>query len=164
LIPVGLRVSQVNRGRLEAAEARRLLWDGIYRKQLMVNYAGHGSVDLWRGNLLTDADAATLGNEHLPVFVMMTCLNGYFDDPGLDSLGESLLKAEHGGAVAVWASSGMTLPFEQTAMNQQLYRLLFQGGDNPLFGDVTRKAKLAIRDNDVRRTWILLGDPTMRPR
>jgi Peptidase family C25 len=165
LIPVGLRISQVNRGRLEAAEARRLLLDGIHRKQLIVNYAGHGSVDLWRGNLLTGADAATLGNnDHLPVFVMMTCLNGYFDDPGLDSLGESLLKAERGGAVAVWASSGMTLPFEQAAMNQQLYRLLFQGGDSPLFGDVTRKAKLAIRDSDVRRTWILLGDPTMRPR
>jgi len=165
LIPVGLRVSQVNRGRLEAAEARRLLLDGIYRKQLMVNYAGHGSVDLWRGNLLTNADAAALRNaEHLPVFVMMTCLNGYFDDPGLDSLGESLLKAEQGGAVAVWASSGMTLPFEQAAMNQQLYRLLFQDSSNPLFGEVTRKAKLAIRDSDVQRTWILLGDPTMRLR
>jgi hypothetical protein len=108
LIPGELRVSQVNRGRLEAAEARRLLLDGIHRKQLIVNYAGHGSVNLWRGNLLTNADAATLGNaEHLPVFVLMTCLNGYFDDPGLDSLGESLLKAEQGGAVAVWASSGM---------------------------------------------------------
>ena len=31
---------------------------------------------------------------------MMTCLKGYFQDAALDSLGESLLKAE-GGAVAV---------------------------------------------------------------
>jgi hypothetical protein len=54
------------------------------------------------------------------------------------------------------------LPYEQATMNQQLYRLLFQGSGNPLFGEVTRKAKLAIRDNDIRRTWILLGDPTMR--
>ncbi len=46
---------------------------------------------------------------HLSVFVMMTCLNGYFDDPALESLAESLLKAERGGAVAVWSSSGMTI-------------------------------------------------------
>jgi cytochrome c oxidase cbb3-type subunit 2 len=40
---------------------------------------------LWSGSLLTGADAQALTNsERLPVFVMMTCLNGYFDDPVLD--------------------------------------------------------------------------------
>ena len=29
-------------------------------------------------------------------------------------------------------------------------------------GGSTMKAKAAISDTDVRRTWILLGDPTMR--
>jgi len=68
---------------------------------------------------------SSANGERLPVFVMMTCLNGYFDDPALDSLGEALLKGGNGGAVAVWASSGMTRPEEQALMNQQLYRLLF---------------------------------------
>ena len=54
---------------------------------------------------MTNEEALGLRNEHLSMFVMMTCLNGYFQDPVLDSLAESLLKAEHGGAVAVWASS-----------------------------------------------------------
>ncbi len=84
-----------------------------------MNYAGHGSVNQWRGNLLTNDDALALSNEHLTMFVMMTCLNGYFQDPALDSLGESLMKAEGGGAVAVWASSGMTLPTNQTLLNQR---------------------------------------------
>lgn len=162
LIPDEWRVSQVNRGRLEAAEARRLLLDGIHRKQLIVNYAGHGSVNLWRGNLLTNEDVAALNNDHLPLFVMMTCLNGYFDDPGLDSLGESLLKAERGGAVAVWASSGICLPNEQAVMNAELYGLLFGAGGNTLrLGEAVRRAKASAGDADVRRTWILLGDPTM---
>jgi hypothetical protein len=55
---------------------------------------------------------------------MMTCLNGYFHDAALDSLGESLIKAERDGAVAVWPSSGMTMPTDQALINQELYRLL----------------------------------------
>lgn len=61
----------------------------------------------------------------LPVFVMMTCLNGYFHDAALDSLAESLMKAEHGGAVAVWASTGMTSPMEQSVLNKRLYELFY---------------------------------------
>jgi hypothetical protein len=164
LIPASLHVSQINRGRLEAAEAKRLLIDGINRKQLIVNYAGHGSVDLWRGNLLTGVDAAGLQNgDHLSVFVLMTCLNSYFDDPGLDSLGEALLKAERGGAVAVWGSSAMVLPGEQAAVNQELYRLLFgTEGSGLRLGETMRRAKRATSNRDVRRTFLLLGDPTMR--
>ena len=55
---------------------------------------------------------------------MMTCLNGYFHDAALDSLGERLIKAERVGAVAVCASSGMTMPTDQALINQELYRLL----------------------------------------
>jgi len=98
----------------------------------------------------------------LSLFVMMTCFNGYFKDASLDSLGESLLKAERGGAAAVWASSGMTMPDMQSVMNQQAYRLIYGG---PLtVGEATARAKAAVTNIDVRRTWILLGDPTMRLR
>jgi hypothetical protein len=92
--------------------------------------------------------------------VMMTCLNGYFQDAALDSLAESLLKAD-GGAVAVWGSSGMTTPDIQSILNQQAYRMIFNG--TPLtIGEATARAKAAAVSGDVRRTWILLGDPTTR--
>ena len=35
------------------------------------------------------------------------------------------MKAERGGAIAVWASSAMTLPSGQLPLNQQLYKLIF---------------------------------------
>ena len=127
----------------------------------MINYAGHGSVNQWRENLLVNEDATQMNNVNLSLFVMMTCLNGYFDDPALDSLSESLLKAERGGAVAVWASTGMTPPSEQAAMNQELYRQVF-GNRSTRLGDAAGSAKAAITDADVRPTWVLLGDPTMR--
>jgi hypothetical protein len=164
LIPDNLRITQVNRGRLDPEMARRSLFEALYRKQFLVNYVGHGSVNQWRGNLLTNDDALALRNEHLPMFVMMTCLNGYFHDPALDSLGESLMKAEGGGAIAVWASSGMTLPTDQTLLNQELYRLLFDRGRAMTIGEAVMRAKAASNDTDVRRTWILLADPAMKLR
>ena len=106
---------------------------------------------------MTNADS-------LAVFVMMTCLNGYFDDPALDSLGESMMKAGKGGAVAVWSSSGMSTPSDQARMNQQLYRSIFAAEGSIPLGDAIRQAKSAISDVDIRRTWVLLGDPTMKLR
>jgi hypothetical protein len=48
-------------------------------------------------------------------------------------------------------------------MGQQLFQLLYSGASMTL-GDATRQAKLATNDIDVRRTWILFGDPTMKIR
>jgi hypothetical protein len=163
LIPGNLRITRVNRGRMEPEKAKNCLLEAIYRKQFLVNYVGHGSVDLWRGELLRNEEAVGLRNEHLPLFVMMTCLNGYFEDPALDSLGEALLKAE-GGGVAVWASSGMTLPHEQALVNQELFRLLFDGSSSLSIGEAVMRAKSKSISVDVRRTWVLLGDPSMRPK
>lgn len=167
LLPSSLRVEEIDRGRLDPATAKQRLIEGINRGPLVVNYAGHGNADQWRGDLLTNNDPVGLANSERPAFfVMMTCLNGYFQDPLLDGLAESLIKVERGGAVAVWASSGMTMPNEQWLMNQQLYRLLFGGssvGAPPMtLGEAVVRAKSSIGDQDIRRTWILFGDPTMR--
>ncbi|HSO75215.1 MAG TPA: C25 family cysteine peptidase [Blastocatellia bacterium] len=101
---------------------------------------------------------------HLLLFVMTTCLNGYFHDPALDSLAESLMKAPKGGAVAVFASSGMTGPAGQAAINREMFGLIFRSSaieGRPLtFGEATLRARKAVGDIDVRRTYILFGDPT----
>jgi hypothetical protein len=162
LVPGNIRVESVTRG-ADLAASRRDLIDAINRGQKIVNYMGHGNLDQWRGNLLTSADAASLTNgDKLSLFVMMTCLNGYYQDPSLESLAESLMRAERGGAIAVWASTGMTSPGGQIVMNQEAYRLLFDG--TLTLGEATRRAKAAVGDTDVRRTWVLLGDPSMKLR
>jgi hypothetical protein len=147
---------------MDAGQARSALLESINRGQRIVNYTGHGSVDLWRGGLLTAADAAVLENQNgLSLFVMMTCLNGYFNDPALESLSESLLKSPHGGAVAVWASSTMSMPDGQSAMNRELYSQIFSDPSMRL-GEAIQRAKAATNDPDVRLSWILFGDPTIR--
>jgi hypothetical protein len=91
----------------------------------------------------------------------MTCLNGHFQAPNADSLAESLLTARNGGAIAVWASSGMTEPEGQAAVNRELVSLLFNG-ESLTLGEAVRRAKAATGDSDVRKTWILFGDPTTK--
>jgi len=71
------------------------------------------------------------------------------------------LKARQGGAVGVWASSGLTSPEGQVEMNKELMRQLFNG-ESPPIGEAVRRAKAATNDQDIRKTWILFGDPTTR--
>jgi hypothetical protein len=111
--------------------------------------------------MLTTDDAHSLSNSNrLPLFLMMNCLNGYFEDPLNESLAEALMRNEHGGAIAVWASSGMTFPNEQASINQQLYRTLF-GKTNLTLGEQVRFARLATANADVRRLWIRFAIPRL---
>jgi hypothetical protein len=161
LVPGGMQVQEIVRGTGDDATVKSQILAAINQGKTIVNYNGHGSANQWRGNILTNGDAASMTNsEKLAFFVMMTCLNGYFDDPVLDSLAESLLKA-NGGASAVWASSALSEPAAQEALNREFYRLLFNG--TPItVGEASARAKQVVTDPDVRRSWILFGDPAMR--
>jgi autotransporter-associated beta strand protein len=166
LLPANIPVMTIDRGDLPPDQVRDEIIAAINQGPMIVNYAGHGSTQIWSGSGIfssTDATALTNGNR-VPFFVSMTCLNGIFEDAFTDSLAESLMKADGGGAVAVWASSGLTEPDPQAQMDQQLMRLLFSNGQSPMLGDAVRGAKQATTDLDVRRTWIFFGDPTMRIR
>jgi len=153
-------VREILRG--QSPTARSDLLDLLNQGQLLVNYIGHGSVKIWKGNLLTSLDAWSLNNSpYLPFLVSMTCLNGFFQDPYSESMAETFLKAGRGGAVAVWTSSGLTDPEEQEPLNKKLIQLLFNG-EGLTIGEAIMGAKQAATDRDVRRTWILFGDPTLR--
>jgi hypothetical protein len=143
------------------------LLDAINASPDLVNYIGHGNENFWPGPTgappgnywLSNSDAAKLSNGNHPAFfVMMTCLNGFFIDPMQESLAEALLQAD-GGAVAVWASSGVTVPSGQLEANQALYQILFGSSTPPPLGEAVRQAKNSSSDPDVRQTWNLLGDP-----
>ena len=164
LVPADLTVQSVSVDALGSAGARSAIVSAVNGGQLLVNYLGHGSVDVWsQSDIFNAGDAAGLTNgTKLPTFVLMTCLNGLFDDLFVESLAESLLKTPAGGAVAVWASSTLTDPEPQTVLNQSLFQLL----QDPTvrLGDAVKNAKAAVTDLDVRRTWVLFGDPSMRVR
>ena len=127
--------------------------------QSLVNYVGHGSSEIWAGGLFDSSDVPVLANgTRAPLVLSMTCLNGYFQDLYTDALGKALLQGANGGAVAVWASSGLTDASPQSNLNQAMIKALYQ--TKPLtIGEAALAAKAATTDMDVRRTWNLLGDP-----
>jgi hypothetical protein len=132
----------------------------------VADYLGHGNVDSWAGAWLSSVDAPDLSNaSHPALFVSMTCLNAYFADPSLPSLGEALLDAP-GGAVAVWGSTGLGDPASELALNQALFGELFDaaapGGLAPVrLGDALLAAQRAAPNAGLLATGVLLGDPTM---
>ncbi|MCX8036112.1 MAG: C25 family cysteine peptidase, partial [Candidatus Sumerlaeia bacterium] len=163
LLPGSLTVDGVFLGWTTLDLARAMLLEKLNSGRLLVNYIGHGSMDMWAGEgLLTSSDAAALTNGgKLPLVVSMTCLNGYLQDPRNDCLAKALMNARRGGAVAVWASSGMTGPSAQAELNKAFVRALF-GPEPPTIGQAAMRAKRAVTLPDIRRTWILFGDPAMR--
>jgi hypothetical protein len=159
-----MTVVTINRRNADDATIHEEVVSAINQGPRVTNFVGHGSNGVWTGgSVLSSFDAPALTNTNgLSVFTMMTCFNGYFQDAYNDSLSEALLKAP-GGAVAVWASTTLTEPAGQNAIDQEFYRLLF-GAQPATLGDAARRAKAVTTDRDVRRTWILFGDPALRLR
>jgi hypothetical protein len=126
---------------------------------LFVNYLGHGSQDLWAGGLLsTDTLAKQGGGGSGAFYSTVTCLNGFFQDVARPSLAEALLARTSGGAFGVWASSGFTEVRDQAAMARAFAGNLTIRAMTA--GEAARAAKAETTSQDVRRTWILFGDPT----
>ena len=97
--------------------------------------------------------------ERLGVVVSLTCLNGYFADVYSTDLATALVKAPQGGAVAAWASSSLTIPEPQSGIGSEFIRQVTHGAT---IGEAAMVAKAASTNDDVRSTWILFGDPTLR--
>jgi len=157
-----LKVTKILADQVDPQTAKQQILNAINSGQVLVNYLGHGSVEQWSfSDLLDNSDAAALNNgNRLPVFLMMNCLNGFFQDVYTQSLAESLILAPKGGAVAVWASSGFTDAPPQASMDQALVQLL-QANPRMSLGQAILLAKSQTTNRDVRRTWILFGDPAM---
>jgi hypothetical protein len=163
-IPASANATFINRGSQPDSTLRAQVTAALNAGPALVTYSGHGSPDAWAGLLLNSNEANGLTNGlRLPFVVTLTCLNGAFQNPQQDSLAEALLRAPNGGAVAVWASSGMTLPHEQMPLAREAFRNLYQN-HNLLLGDALRQAKANAAFAEIRKTWILFGDPTTRLR
>ena len=145
--------------------SKAMLLADINLGRYVVNYSGHGAAGSWNQEWINLTDATNLSNgTNYTIFNMLTCMNGYFLRTDFDSLGEALLKAPNGGAVAVWASTGKTTPDVQEVLATRFYNQLHLGSMTR-FGDLIMDAKQNVTGGrDVRLSWVLLGDPTMKIR
>ena len=162
-LPASMQVTDVFLTTATVPDAQQTILNSINSGELLVNYSGHGSEDEWSGeNLFNSTEASSLTNgTSLPVFLIMDCLNGFFQDVYEEPLAVSLMLAPDGGAVAVLASSGLNQAPPQTTLD----KLVVQSAMGPSrlsLGDAIIKAKSSISDLAVRKTYNLLGDPVMQ--
>jgi Peptidase family C25 len=161
LLPSAMPATMVNRGQ---TDGRAVLLAAANQGKYMIHYSGHGSISFWATSTFfhrDDAFAMTNGS-NLTIFNLLTCLNGFFHNNGTDSFVEGALKAPNGGAVATWASTGLTTPDVQDVMATRYYQKINDGSIERL-GDLIRDAKTTlVYGRDVRLSWALLGDPTLR--
>lgn len=160
-LPAGTQATRIERSTLTDAEMRSEIITRLNAGPTVVTYTGHGAPGIWAGpGVFTTNDVVNINNEKLSVYLMMTCLNGYIMSPFVDSISESFLKSPNGGAIAVWASTGSTYPDVQLEISRTLTGAMFTQ-NNVRLGDMIRASKQTTNSQDVRRTWHLIGDPTM---
>ncbi|HEX3121850.1 MAG TPA: C25 family cysteine peptidase, partial [Rhodanobacteraceae bacterium] len=151
-----------------AAAANAELKRDLDAGNLLVHFIGHGGAFIWRvgppADLFTLEDVGRLTNiGRYPMVLAMTCFSAPFDNPTEDSIGESFLREQDKGAVAVFAASWTNSP------NPEYSRILIDNLmklNNPI-GDAIVAAKAQIQDRTFVELYNLLGDPALvlaRPR
>jgi hypothetical protein len=160
-----------------AAEVRQRIVDEASAGNLLVVYTGHGSTTKWADEDLFNAhrwtpggvenDVDLLTNVGKPsVGLVLNCLSGDFSptNADLNIMSEAWLRHDRGGAVAFWASTGLTRPAPQERLGRHLFDVLGEG--QGVLGDALIEAKLRLaadggEADDLLDTWTLLGDPAM---
>ncbi len=147
------------------AAARRLLFDGFSGGALFINFTGHSAVDRFEDRgLLATRDVSSLTNSKLPIVTALSCVVGQFALPGYDSLSESLVTKQGGGAIAFFGATGMALNADSIELGKLFYQTIFADGATDLGSAVKmsfEKMKALHGDSYVMDAYNLQGDPAL---
>jgi len=158
---------QIDLNQLAIAAARSKLLAHFQGGAGVVHYTGHGGVANWSSRgLLKAADVAGLTNAtRAPAVVALSCLVGRYEAPGVNSLGELLLRKAGGGAVATWGPSGLSRNDPAAELGAAFYRAVLQEGCGTL-GPAILQARRSLSGDlfaaDTLAVYNLLGDPALR--
>jgi hypothetical protein len=96
----------------------------------LFNFFGHGSpFKIADETVLLDTDAGTFQNaDKLALFVAASCDVGKFNDPQVQSLGERMLLAPGGGAIAVISATELAYSQFNETLARAIYAGLFKRG------------------------------------
>ncbi|MBN1552507.1 hypothetical protein JW979_13615 [bacterium] len=131
VIPETIDVRKIYLQDHTVSDARRAIQYEISNGVGLVNYIGHGGVDrLAAEGLITSSDCRNFNNiDRLPILNAMTCVSGNFAIPGYDSIAENLLLSDNGGAIAVWAPTGLCINEQSILLDLIAVTTLFNSED-----------------------------------
>ncbi len=131
---------------------------------LLINYYGHGGERVLSSERIFELqDVDKLKNENkLPVFVTITCEVSRFDNPYLQSLGESVYLKNTTGAVALLTTTREIGITNGSNINRELSRIIFNNQNNNIpIGEVLRLTKNQFSSLD-RYVVFCIGDPALK--
>ncbi|MDP4282031.1 MAG: type IX secretion system sortase PorU, partial [Bacteroidota bacterium] len=147
-------------------EVNKALDKSIDEGALILNYNGHGGEDGWADEkVLTIPDINSWTNKYtLPLFITASCEFSRFDNPERFTAGEMTFLKEDGGAIALFSTTRAAFATANIVLDTSIFRNLIPsgGGTTPALGELLRISKNKNGNNDLRKNFILLGDPALR--
>ena len=149
--------------------AKDMIIEALGEGAVLAQYAGHGGRTVWAheiifDNLSVDQVAET---DRIPFMLVLSCYNGYFDEPGQPSMAEQLLRKERGGIIGMLSATRLTYASGNDALNRIIFDMLFKRNVRqlgPLSFD--SKTELLITEGtgqiDVMLEYTLFGDPALQ--
>lgn len=133
---------------------------------LVVNYLGHGNMDLLAHEHLFVASrdmSAVANGKRAPLVFLGTCNSGHFDHPRKESLIEQIARKPDGGAIAAISATRYVFAWPNADLDRCFFDKLFGPGQGtePI-GAALWRAKLDNSSQDNSSKFVLLGDPTLR--
>jgi len=150
--------------------------DGMADGAALVQYIGHGNFVIWSDDYYFDErinppsdtfqDSMDLTNvQELPWLMAHNCLTGGFHVTQYNSLGENWIKLDGGGAMAVFAPTGLSYNFVGSPASESIFDDLFGRTKQRVIGPVVVNAlaELCGRGSiESCQAYTLQGDPATR--
>lgn len=144
------------------ATTRTIITNTINGGVCTVSYFGHGFVDLWNVGFTTN-DVAQLNNTVWPIFNVLTCANGDFDNPAKECMTERLLERGQRGAVATASAAALSLQAAAEQFADGFYETLTNATPNVRIGDAMQAGFLKLwgmsPNSEELLFYGLFGDP-----
>lgn len=162
-------------GGARAPQANKSINDQIFKGTLLLNYNGHGNIDvLAHERIITQDDYSKWNNLHkMPFMITATCDFGQFDQPQFVSAGEQIVLKKDGGAIASLTTTQLVYQDPNRIINKDFLDAQFdrENGKWHTFGDALRIGKnktYSVSGTSSSyienfRKFALLGDPALTP-
>ncbi|MBN2007842.1 T9SS type A sorting domain-containing protein [candidate division KSB1 bacterium] len=169
IIPDGYNITKMYVSRSEdKQEMRDCVIHELNSGCLIANYIGHGAIEYlaWEQILGINTLPSLYNYTKLPFFTAFTCSSGMFQHPEKECLAEGLLKAQNGGAIAVFTSTGTIQIHPDNPLGNDLYTSVFVD-ENYTIGSAILQAKLNYLTHRITyegnlEMFTLFGDPALK--
>ena len=149
--------------------AKDMIIEALGEGAVLAQYAGHGGRTVWAHEIIFDNVSVdqVAETDRIPFMLVLSCYNGYFDEPGQPSMAEQLLRKERGGIIGMLSATRLTYASGNDALNRIIFDMLFKRNVRqlgPLSFD--SKTELLITEGtgqiDVMLEYTLFGDPALQ--